>query len=331
MSNPANRSGRGPVPATGSAWPTRTRCRPATGTACPTGASSATCARAPAGCTRASAACASSGTRRRPDRAHHATAARAGSASTRSRRSRSTTSCPARGAVVRHRRLQPGLPVLPELGHLQVAARSTRSPTSASPETLAEAAERLGCRSVAFTYNDPVIFMEYAIDVADACRERGIKAVAVTAGYMNAAPRARVLRAHGRRQRRPQGVHRGLLPAGHLRPAAGRCWTRWSTCARDRRLVRDHHAADPRPQRLRRRDRGRVRSGSPSTSGPTCRCTSPRSTPTSRCATCRRTPPATLRRARRIALRHGPALRLHRQRARPGGPDHLLPRLRRGR
>jgi pyruvate formate lyase activating enzyme len=59
----------------------------------------------------------------------------------------------------------------------------------ASPEALAAEAERLGCRSVAFTYNDPVIFMEYAMDVADACRERGIKAVAVSAGYMNAAPR----------------------------------------------------------------------------------------------------------------------------------------------
>jgi pyruvate formate lyase activating enzyme len=61
---------------------------------------------------------------------------------------------------------------------------------SASPAALAETAERLGCRSVAFTYNDPVIFMEYAMDVADACRDRGIKAVAVSAGYMNAAPRA---------------------------------------------------------------------------------------------------------------------------------------------
>ena len=60
----------------------------------------------------------------------------------------------------------------------------------ASPEALAEAAQRLGCRSVAFTYNDPVIFMEYAMDVADACAERGIKAVAVTAGYINPAPRA---------------------------------------------------------------------------------------------------------------------------------------------
>jgi pyruvate formate lyase activating enzyme len=55
---------------------------------------------------------------------------------------------------------------------------------SASPDALADAALRLGCRSVAFTYNDPVIFLEYAMDVADACRERGLKAVAVTAGYV---------------------------------------------------------------------------------------------------------------------------------------------------
>jgi pyruvate formate lyase activating enzyme len=60
---------------------------------------------------------------------------------------------------------------------------------AASPERIAEAAARLGCSSVAFTYNDPVIFMEYAIDVADACRERGIKAVAVTAGYICPEPR----------------------------------------------------------------------------------------------------------------------------------------------
>ncbi|MGH3736939.1 MAG: AmmeMemoRadiSam system radical SAM enzyme [Micromonosporaceae bacterium] len=62
--------------------------------------------------------------------------------------------------------------------------------SSASPDALAEAAEQLGCRSIAFTYNDPVIFMEYAMDVADACRDRGIKAVAVSAGYMEPAPRA---------------------------------------------------------------------------------------------------------------------------------------------
>jgi len=54
----------------------------------------------------------------------------------------------------------------------------------ATPESIAEAAIRLGCKSIAFTYNDPVIFAEWAIDVAHACRERGIKPVAVTAGYI---------------------------------------------------------------------------------------------------------------------------------------------------
>ena len=59
----------------------------------------------------------------------------------------------------------------------------------ASPEEIAAVAAEHGCKSVAFTYNDPVIFAEYAMDVADACHEQGIQAVAVTAGYMGAAAR----------------------------------------------------------------------------------------------------------------------------------------------
>jgi pyruvate formate lyase activating enzyme len=54
----------------------------------------------------------------------------------------------------------------------------------ASPEAIAEAAVKSGAASVAFTYNDPVIFAEYAMDAASACRERGVKTVAVTAGYI---------------------------------------------------------------------------------------------------------------------------------------------------
>jgi pyruvate formate lyase activating enzyme len=61
---------------------------------------------------------------------------------------------------------------------------------AATPGRIAEVAHQFGCRSVAFTYNDPVIFHEYAIAVADACRARGIRAVAVTAGYQNPEPRA---------------------------------------------------------------------------------------------------------------------------------------------
>ena len=65
----------------------------------------------------------------------------------------------------------------------------------ASPEKIARAARQLGCRSVAFTYNDPVIFLEYAVDVAAACREAGIKTVAVTAGYICPEPRIEFFRA----------------------------------------------------------------------------------------------------------------------------------------
>jgi pyruvate formate lyase activating enzyme len=64
-----------------------------------------------------------------------------------------------------------------------------RLQAEAGPEEIAEAAVRSGCRSVAYTYNDPVIFLEYALDVAKACRAHGIKNVAVSAGYICEEPR----------------------------------------------------------------------------------------------------------------------------------------------
>ncbi|MFO1352388.1 MAG: AmmeMemoRadiSam system radical SAM enzyme [Gammaproteobacteria bacterium] len=65
---------------------------------------------------------------------------------------------------------------------------------AASPATIARAAAALGCRSVAYTYNDPVVFLEYAIDVAQACREHDIQSVAVTAGYVCDEPRRELYR-----------------------------------------------------------------------------------------------------------------------------------------
>jgi len=64
----------------------------------------------------------------------------------------------------------------------------------ASPDAIAKAAKEQGCSSVAYTYNDPVIFHEYAIDTAQACRELGLKSVAVSAGYVCAEPRAEFYR-----------------------------------------------------------------------------------------------------------------------------------------
>ncbi len=59
----------------------------------------------------------------------------------------------------------------------------------AAPAAIARKAEELGCRGVAYTYNDPVIFLEYARDTALACRERGIRNLAVTAGYISSGAR----------------------------------------------------------------------------------------------------------------------------------------------
>jgi pyruvate formate lyase activating enzyme len=59
----------------------------------------------------------------------------------------------------------------------------------ASPKEIALSAKQYGCKSVAFTYNDPVIFLEYAIDTAIECHALGIKTIAVTAGYINPEPR----------------------------------------------------------------------------------------------------------------------------------------------
>lgn len=69
------------------------------------------------------------------------------------------------------------------------ATEFDRLQDQASPKAIAQAGKELGARSVAFTYNDPVIFLEYAVDVAAACREAGLKTVAVTAGYIT--PEAR--------------------------------------------------------------------------------------------------------------------------------------------
>lgn len=59
----------------------------------------------------------------------------------------------------------------------------------AMPDEIALRAQELGCRSVAYTYNDPAVFLEYAVDTAVECRQRGLQNVAVTAGYFCEAAR----------------------------------------------------------------------------------------------------------------------------------------------
>ena len=197
----------------------------------------------------------------------------------------------------------------------------------ASPEEIAAAAVRAGCRSVAFTYNDPVIFLEYAVDVAQACRERGLRNVAVTAGYVCPEPR-RELFAHmdaanvDLKAFTEDFYHR--LCTGRLQPVLD---TLRLPQARDRSLARGHDPAHPGRERRPRRDRGaeRLVRGEPGAG---------------RAAALHRVPPG-LQDARHAAHpgadpargtadRHGAgaAPRLHRQHPRRGLADDPLPRLR---
>ncbi len=61
--------------------------------------------------------------------------------------------------------------------------------TRITPEQIAKAARERGCESVAFTYNEPTVFFEYAVDTAKTCRERGLKTIAVTNGWIEPEPR----------------------------------------------------------------------------------------------------------------------------------------------
>jgi len=56
--------------------------------------------------------------------------------------------------------------------------------TSATPDDVVQLAKQHHCESVAFTYNEPIISAEYVQDVAAACRNAGVKTVAVSNGYI---------------------------------------------------------------------------------------------------------------------------------------------------
>nr|VFK45575.1 MAG: pyruvate formate lyase activating enzyme [Candidatus Kentron sp. SD]VFK79840.1 MAG: pyruvate formate lyase activating enzyme [Candidatus Kentron sp. SD] len=73
--------------------------------------------------------------------------------------------------------------------HMSKARQMDRLMARASPAEIARVAKQQDCKSVAYTYNEPIIFLEYAMDTARACRERGIFSVAVTAGYIRGAAR----------------------------------------------------------------------------------------------------------------------------------------------
>ncbi len=61
-----------------------------------------------------------------------------------------------------------------------------------APDEIVELALRAGCRGIAYTYNDPVIWAEFAVDVARAAHDAGLVNVFVTAGYVTREARAEV-------------------------------------------------------------------------------------------------------------------------------------------
>ena len=134
----------------------------------------------------------------------------------------------------------------------EVARLSAR----ATPETIARAAERLGCASVAYTYNDPVIFMEYALDTAEACRAKGVKNVAVTAGFVCEEPRKRLFGAMDAANVDLKGFTERFYAkrcAGALAPVLD---TLKYLVHETERLDRDHDALDSGRERFRGGDRG---------------------------------------------------------------------------
>ena len=186
------------------------------------------------------------------------TAAPPASASIRWRRSRSTSSIPARASCPSAPRAATSRASSARTGTSPSRATWTAWRTRPRPRRSRRRRAASGCRSVAFTYNDPVIFAEYAMDIADACHARGIKTVAVTAGYMHEAPRREFYaKMDAANVDLKAFTDEFYFKQCGARLAAGARHARVPQ-ARDRRLVRDHDAAHPRQERLQRGDRGRV-------------------------------------------------------------------------
>ncbi len=201
---------------------------------------------------------------------------------------------------------------------------------AASPEAIAAAAVRLGCRSVAFTYNDPIVWAEYAIDTARACHASGVKTVAVTSGYMN--PDARepfyehIDAANVDLKGFSEDFYRTMTD-GRLEPVLDTLrWLahRGNTWLEITNLVIP--GANDSPDEIQRMCRWIV-----DELGPDVPLHFSAFHPDFKLSDRGPTPPETLAGGLRHRPPLRPALRLHRQRQRPRTPDDLLSRLRPGR
>ena len=174
----------------------------------------------------------------------------------------------------------------------------------ASPKAIAQAAKKHGSKSVAFTYNDPVIFFEYALDTADACHEQGLKTVAVTAGYIHDAPRREFFAKMDAANIDLKGFTEEFyvkLTGAHLQPVLDtlayvhhetKCWLEITTL-----LIPGHNDSDEEITALTKWVAQEL--------GPDVPLHFSAFHPDWKMADVSPTPPATLKRARRIALDNG--------------------------
>ena len=211
-----------------------------------------------------------------------ATGARPGSRSIRSRRSRSTIS-------------YPGTPVLSfgtagcNLGckfcqnwDISKAKLDEQGLRRNTPDEVVDLAAAQGAPSIAYTYNDPVIWAEYVIDIARAARAARREERLVTAGYVTDEARPELYADADAANVDLKAFSEEFYRKTTRVPPRARARDAEVDPPQERHLARGDDAADPRTQRQRRRARGASPPGSPRTWDRTCRCTSPRSIPTSR-------------------------------------------------
>ena len=204
-----------------------------------------------------------------------------------------------------HGGLQHGLLLLPELGHLQIAARSGALDARSARRRRRCWRFAYGCPSIAFTYNEPTIWGEYVIDICRAAKEHGLNTVMVTNGYITREAfhdiYDHVDAANIDLKAFTENFY-GRITLTHLQPVLE---TLEVAEERNQRLVRDHQPDDPHAQRRPGTKPASSPNGFSNISDPTCRCTSPPSIPISSCATSRARRPKRCTRARAIAREAG--------------------------
>ena len=244
----------------------------------------------------------------------------------RSHREEAVLPLPARhdGLLDGHGGLQRQLQDVPELGDLAGPAGAGAQPPTCRPRTWPTLARQYRCPSIAYTYSEPVVFYEYVLDAAEAGRAAGVKSVVVTRRLHPAGAAQEVVPARGRHQDRPQGLLREVLQGGGERRAEAGA-RRAGDHPQAGHVERDRLPGDPHAERFRRRSSEALARWVKAELGPDVPLHFSRFHPEYLLKNLPPTPLADAGARQGHLRRRGSALRLHRQRSRPSGREHLLP------